>query len=208
MSISKEILEQYRALRASTVYEGAGKCGDMGSEIRPVGEDTRIVAPAFTVRCWPGDGSAMMRAVDEAERGAVLVIDAGSSHSATWGGGATLAAIHRGLAGVVSNGSVRDVEQIHASRFPVFCTGISVRGGVRNHRGWTGIPIAVGGAVIHPGDLIVADIDGVVVVPQERAEETLLNALKRKAHEEESDRRLAEGTSYSVLTGIKLTLPG
>jgi len=203
MSIPQDILEQFRTLAAATVYEGAGKSGDMAPEIRPVGDAVRIVAPAFTVRCWPGDGSAMMRAVDEAAPGDVLVIDAGSDRSTAWGGAGTVAARYRGLAGVVTNGTVRDVAQIRALGFAVFSAGIAVRGAVRNHRGWTGIPVTVGDAIVNPGDLIVSDIDGVVVVPRDRLEETLERALKRKAHEEEADRRLGSGTSYREWTGIK-----
>ena len=203
MSISNELLERYRDLAASTVYEGAGKSGDMSPDIRPVTEANRIVARAFTVRCWVGDGSAMMRSVDEAEPGDVLVIDAGSNRACGWGGGATLAAKYRGLAGTITNGTVRDVAQIRASGYAVFASGICVRGAVRNHRGWTGIPISVGDALIHPGDLIISDHDGVVVVPQDQAEEVLEKALKRRAHEQEADRRLSTGTSYREWTGIK-----
>ena len=203
MPISDTLLQQYRDLAAATVYEGAGKSGDMSPEIRPVTEQCRIVARAYTVRCWPGDGSAMMRSVDEAAPGDVLVIDAGAPRACGWGGGASVAAKFRGLAGTITNGTVRDVAQIRSLGYPTFAGGICVRGAMRNQRGWTNIPVPVGEAIVHPGDLVIADIDGVVVVPAVRAEEVLEAALKRRAHEEEADRRLSAGTPYSDWTGTR-----
>jgi 4-hydroxy-4-methyl-2-oxoglutarate aldolase len=202
MPIDTSIIEQYAGLPASTVYEGAEKLGDMSPDIRPLFDHARIVGPAFTVKCPAGDLTAMMRSVDLAEPGDVLVIDGGGSNRVTcWGGSGSVAAKYRGIAGVVTNGGARDAAQIRGLDFPVFCAGVSVRGGLRNHRGWTGIPVSVGGVVVNPGDLVIADLDGVVVVAQERVEEVLERSLKRLAHEREAERRLSEGTPYSVWTG-------
>lgn len=203
MRTDDAILALFRDYSAATLYEAAGKVGDLPAHIRPVGGDSRIVGLAFTIRCWPGDASAMMRSIDDAKPGDVLVIDAGSEDSTVWGGAATVAAKHRGLAGVVTNGKVRDVDQIRALQFPVFSSGVSIHGAVRNHRGWSSLPIAIGASVINPGDIVVSDSDGVVVVSATTAAETLERAAKRKAHELEADRCLASGTPYREWTGVK-----
>lgn len=203
MSIPPDMLAQFAKLPASTVYEGAGKLGDMAPSIRPLFEEARLCGPAFTVKCFPGDLRAMMAAVDLAQPGDILVIDGGGSDRVTtWGGAATVGAAFRKLGGVVTNGSVRDAPQIRRLGFPVFCAGHTVRGGLRNHPGWTGLPVAVGDVVVRPGDLVLGDLDGVVVVARERLEEVLEKSLARFRHEQEADRRLSEGVPYSVWTGV------
>lgn len=203
MPIPPDLLAGFAGLGAATVYEGAGKLGDMAPTIRPLFEGARLCGSAFTVKCFPGDLRAMTAAVDLAQPGDVLVIDGGGSDRVTtWGGAATVAAKRRGLAGVVTNGCVRDGEQIRSLGFPVFAAGHTVRGGLRNHAGWTAIPISVGDVVVQPGDLVIGDLDGVVVVAAERLADVLEKALARRQHEDEADRRLAEGVPYSVWTGV------
>jgi 4-hydroxy-4-methyl-2-oxoglutarate aldolase len=203
MPIAPDLLSGFAGLGAATVYEGAGKIGDMAPAIRPLFEGARLCGPAFTVKCFPGDLRAMMAAVDLAHPGDVLVIDGGGSDRVTtWGGAATVAAKHRGLAGVVTNGCARDGEQIRSLRFPVFAAGHTVRGGLRNHPGWTAIPVSVGDVVVQPGDLVIGDLDGVVVVAAARLGEVLERSLARRRHEEEADFRLGEGVPYSVWTGV------
>lgn len=116
----------------------------------------------------------MRRAVDEALPRHVLVIDGGGTNRSTmWGGSAMIVAQRRGLEGVVTNGATRDVEQIRRLRFPVFCSGAFVRGGVRNHEGWVGVPVAVGDVCVNLGDLVIADLDGVVGIAKDRIEAVL-----------------------------------
>lgn len=188
---------------AATLYEAAGKAGDMSPGIRPLERGMRVVGRAFTVRCWQGDGSAFMRAVDLAAEGDVLVIDSGAGASSTcWGGTGTVAAMQRRLGGVVTNGSVRDVKEIVAAGFPVFCAGASVRGVTRSGSGEVGTPISVGGVVVAPGDLVVGDEDGVVVVSGDSMDKVYPAALERKAREEDYTRRILAGERYSVITGV------
>jgi 4-hydroxy-4-methyl-2-oxoglutarate aldolase len=183
-------LEALRGLPASAVYEANGRHGDLSPDIRPLFEGARLVGPAFTVKCWPGDLTAMRRAVDGAAPGDVLVIDVGGPATSTaWGGSAAIVAQRRGLAGVVTNGTTRDTDQIREMRFPVFCAGASVRGGAKSQPGWTGIPIAIGGVVVHPGDLVLADSDGVVVVGRSRLETVLQAAIE---YQRKSDLRVAQ----------------
>ncbi|MBU1361254.1 MAG: RraA family protein [Gammaproteobacteria bacterium] len=182
---------------AATVYEAAGKCGDMAPSIRPVGDACRLLGRAYTVRCWPSDGLAFMRAVEMAEPGDVLVIDSGGTDRSTvWGGSATIRAKHRGIAGVVTNGAVRDVATIRALEFPVWSTGICVRGGVANHPGWHNTVVSVCDVAVGPGDIVLADIDGVVVVPSANAAEVLEKTKAQAEKEKGADERLRAGGSY------------
>jgi 4-hydroxy-4-methyl-2-oxoglutarate aldolase len=190
-------------MRAATIYEAAGKIGDMAPSIRCCVPGTSLIGRAFTVKCWPGDGSAFLNAIGDVPPGWVMVIDGGDSERlGCWGGSATLAARQRGIAGVVTNGSVRDMHIISELRFPVFAAGTSVRGGVRHHPGWTGIPIAVGGVPVHHGDLVVADDDGVVVVPADRISAIIPAALARQAMEKETEAKLRAGGDFAQLANL------
>ena len=114
--------------------------------IRPVFTGIRVAGAAFTVKCLPGDMTAAVLAIYEAKPGDILVIDAGGTdRSMIWGGISGLAAKIRGIGGCVTNGAVRDVEELESIGFPVFAATVSVRGIVRNHSGWRRIPISVGG---------------------------------------------------------------
>jgi 4-hydroxy-4-methyl-2-oxoglutarate aldolase len=195
---------RFDVFNASTLYEAAGKTGDMAPAIRALSVGTRVLGRAFTVRCWQGDGSAFTRAVDLALAGDVLVIDSGAGEAATcWGGTATSVAIRRKIAGVITNGSVRDVQEIRASKFPVFCAGSSVRGGVRHGAGELSIAVSVGNVVVTPGDLVVGDDDGVVVIPERLLENVFLAAVIRKRYEDEIARRVNAGDSYSTVTATE-----
>src|SRR2546421_9151381 len=121
-------------LPAATVYEASGKHGDMSPAIRQMVPGTRLFGTAFTVRCLPGDFAAVLRAIDHAKRGDVLVVDAGGSERVTaLGGTSCLAAKTRGVAGVVLNAACRDLDEIRAMKFPVYALGASVRGTLRSH---------------------------------------------------------------------------
>ena len=192
-------LERYQGLPAAAVYESNGRRGDMSPRIRPLFDAARLIGPAFTVKCWPGDLGAMRWAVDHAAPGDVLVIDAGDTgEMAFWGGGATIAAQRRGLAGIVTNGAVRDAAQIREAGFPVFAAGIALRAGTRHHPGWTGIAVSVGDVAVRPGDLVVGDLDGVVVVAAEQVREVLERAAERQREDGAREARLRAGEPYDI----------
>lgn len=175
----------------------------MSGEVRQVVPGGRLAGPALTVRCFPADMRAVIRAIDTARPGDVLVIDVGpQERTTTWGGTASLAARTRALAGCVTNGAVRDVEEIIEVGLPVFAAGIRPQGVLKNHPGWIGIPVAVGGVPVHSGDLVVADADGVVVVPRERLDEVLERAPEIERAESDKLKRVSEGESLSRFFGI------
>ena len=191
-----KILKLLSRLPAATIYEASGKHGDMSPAIRQMVPGARLFGPAFTVRCLPGDFAAVLRAIDHAKRGDVLVIDAGGSERVTaLGGTSSLAARTKGLAGAVVNAACRDLDEIRDMKFPVYALGASVRGTLRNHPGWLQVPVSVGGTVVSPGDLVVGDADGVVVVARGRLAQTAKKAAAQKKLEVARDRAVRGGAS-------------
>ncbi|MET0974459.1 MAG: RraA family protein [Leifsonia sp.] len=170
-------------LGASTVYEGSGQDWWVDPRIRPAWSGARIVGPAFTVKLGFGDNLAIQHAVREAPAGSVLVVDGDNGEFGHWGGILTEIAVLRGLAGLVIYGTVRDIDEIELIGFPVFSTGIAMRHAKKSDPGTIGGEISLAGRVVHTGDIVVADADGVVIVPQDSLESALANAQAR--HERE-----------------------
>lgn len=196
---------EFDGIPAATVYEAMGRRGDMAPDVRPVVPGTRLAGPAFTVKCPVGDALAVFRALEQAKPGDVLVIDAGATARATaWGGTMTRAAIERKLAGCVTNGAIRDTAEIRELGFAAFGTGTSVRGPLVSHPGWLGVAISVGDVVVSPGDLIIADDDGVVVVPVAEVAEIALKSREQFAYEAERDRRVEAGEGLAGVLKLNL----
>jgi 4-hydroxy-4-methyl-2-oxoglutarate aldolase len=145
------------------------------------------------VRCSPGDNLAIHLAVEQAPRGSVLVVTADDFVAGYWGEVLTVAAEAAGIVGLVIDGGVRDVAAMTRRRFPVFSRGISVRGTIKASAPSVGQPILMTGVPIAAGDLVVADDDGVVVVPAAIAHEVAKAAAEREANEGDKRRRLAAG---------------
>jgi 4-hydroxy-4-methyl-2-oxoglutarate aldolase len=185
-----------RSMSAATIWEAAGKRGDMSPRIKPLFAEARVAGPAFTVKMFPGETLAAVRAVDAAPAGSVIVIDAGAAErGVSWGGTATFAASRKGIAGLVTNGTVRDLAEILDRKFSVFATGASLVAGLRGHPGWLEIPISIGEVVVHPGDFIVGDLDGVVVVPAAQVVEVAQRAVVQRDREVEREKMLLRGAT-------------
>lgn len=203
MPITDSLAARLGEFAAATLYEALGKTGGMTPDIRPMIPGARMAGIAYTVRILGSATAAVLTAVAEAPPGAVLVIDTGSvGQATTWGGTSGLAAKVRGLAGMVTNGLVRDIDEMIELGLPVFAAGVSVIGTLKNHPGWRGIPIAIGGVVVHPGDFVIGDSDGVAVVPAARAGETISAARGQRAREAERDGRIRAGESIIDVLGL------
>ena len=198
-----DAVQRLAQLPVATVYEAAGKLGDVAPHIRPMIDGVRLAGPAFTLKTMPGDNLAVFAAIDAAPPGSVLVIDGGGSERVTiWGGTSTVAAKTKGLAGCVTNAAVRDIEEIRAARFPVYAPCTSVRGVSRSHPGWMGIPVCIGDAIVRPGDVVLGDADGLLIVPVERIVDIAMAATERRAAEEANDARLRAGESIRSVLNI------
>ena len=155
------------ALGAATLGESGAR--PMPPRIRPVWPGATVAAPAYPVRCTPGDNLAVHVAVSRAPSGSVLVVDVGDvSDRGYWGEVLTTGALARGIGGLVIDGGVRDVAALERLGFPVFSRTVALRGATKVERGAIGSPVDVAGVPVAPGDWVVGDVDGVVVVPGDR----------------------------------------
>ena len=176
-------LDRLLSLGTSTVYEGSGMDWWVDPRIRPVWKGAKAVGPAYTVHAKDGDNLAIQRGLREAPAGSVLVVEAGGQEFGYWGGILTEIALLRGLSGLVINGTVRDIDEIELLQFPVFATGVAMRHASKKDAGTIGEPISLAGRAVSTGDVVVADTDGVVIVPQASLEDALTNAETRAEKE-------------------------
>ena len=203
----KELVDKFRDLSVSTIHESIGKNvrSVMDPGIKPIALGMKLAGTAITVQSYPGDNITVHRAMALAEPGDVLVIDGGGILGVMFGAQMAYQCRRQGVAGVVVDGSVRDVAEIRRMNFPCFARIISPQGSVKENPGSINIPIKCGGVIVRPGDIIVGDDDGVVVVRPENAEEVLEKATQREKREEEIRKLIDQGkTSYELYNFEKI----
>lgn len=182
--ISPADIEQLKLFGAATVYEAQGAFGALDHGIKPVDPTCRLDGPAFTVDMRPADNLMLHYALLKAQRGDVLVVDAkGFMEAGPWGDVLTAQALQIGLAGLVINGTARDGNAIIESGFPVFSRGLSIKGTGKFQPGRVNVPIMIGDTVINPGDMVVGDRDGVVVVPKDNVQAVIKSSIVREEKE-------------------------
>jgi 4-hydroxy-4-methyl-2-oxoglutarate aldolase len=192
------LLDQYTNLSSALLHEALGKRGAFNHDVKPVYPGARIVGVALPIKGYPGDNLMLHLAISLAKPGDVLVATVeGYTEAGIWGEIASTAALARGIKGLVTDGAVRDVDATAALNFPVFARGISIKGTTKKQAGYLNSPINIAGVTVNPGDIILGDTDGVVVVPLEEAEKVLVSA--RKIIERES-RMLEAITCEQALT--------
>ncbi|KRC04560.1 4-hydroxy-4-methyl-2-oxoglutarate aldolase [Hydrogenophaga sp. Root209] len=207
MAITEVQTLQLRDLGAATVYEAQGAKGALDSGMKPIDPTVRLVGPAFPVDCRPADNLVLHYAVQKAKPGDVLVVDAkGFMEAGPWGDVLTIQAMKVGIAGLVINGCVRDANTIIELGFPVFCRGLSIKGTAKNQPGKVNVPVSIGDVLIQPGDVIVGDRDGLVVVPAEELVSTIAASLIREEKEALQRKAIAEGAYTADLLGFTRTL--
>ncbi len=182
------------AFGVATVHEAIGRTGYLGPAIRPGWPGARADGTAVTALCWPGDNLMIHAAVEQCRPGDLLVVTT-TSRSADGAFGELLATslAHRGVRGLVTTGGVRDVAALQAMGFPVFSAAVSAQGTVKATAGAVNVPVSIGGQRITPGDAVIADDDGVVVVPRAAVAGALAAAAARAHKEDVSRAALAAG---------------
>lgn len=191
------------ALGTATIGEAAPSARIVALPLRPLAPDMVAAGPALTVRCRPGDNLALHRAIAAAVPGDVLVVDyGGSTESGPFGEIMALACQLRGIAGLVTDGSVRDSARLIEMGFPVFARGLNIRGTTKLDRGEIGQPVTLGGVRIERGDLVVADADAVLVVPAADADAALSAGEARGAKEARMMERLRAGETSLQILGL------
>jgi 4-hydroxy-4-methyl-2-oxoglutarate aldolase len=191
----------------ATVHEAQGRTGLMLPYMRPVYLGAHVAGPAVTVYCHPGDNLMIHAAIELCRHGDVLVVTTKSESTDGMFGEllATSCQAHA-IAGVVIEAGVRDVADITAMQFPVFSKAISSMGTVKETAGSVNIDVVCAGAIVHPGDIIVADTDGVVVVPRRDAAEVVRLSEERLAKEAKNREQLKLGKLGLDMYGLRAKL--
>jgi len=199
----QNLIKEIGSFEAATVHEAYGGKGALASDIKPIDSLRRLCGPAVTVACRPGDNLMLHKAIYVAEPGDVLVATVGGyTEAGPWGEIMTLAAQARDIAGLIIDGSVRDSRSIRDLRFPVFSKALSIKGTTKDSLGLVNHPINLGGVTINPGDLILGDADGIVVVARQDIAEVLTQCRLRHEKEEKIKEELKRGKSTLELFGF------
>ncbi len=173
--------DAFRQLSPTTLADFLTRARVMDAFIRPLWPGApRIAGPAYPVRCAPGDNLMLHAAIHLAPPGSVVVVDGGDANYALAGGNVCAVAQRRGIAGFVLDGAIRDIAEIRAAGFPVFARGVIPIAGTKNMLGTLNARISCGGVDVAPLDIIVADEEGIVVVPL-ADREWILQSAKTKA---------------------------
>jgi RraA family protein len=191
------------ALTTALLSDALGKTGGLDHDMKCLSAKCRMAGPAATLRVHTADILMVTKAISMCPEGAVLVIDGqGELNTALWGILTTLAARLKGLEGVVIDGAVRDIEGIRRERFPVFARAVVPNAGGAEYAGEMGIPIQCGGMVVSPGDWIVGDDDGVVVVPAARVNDVIELAERVQAVETRIEAEIRQGKDLASLARV------
>jgi 4-hydroxy-4-methyl-2-oxoglutarate aldolase len=197
----QSFVERFSALDTATLYE-SGARATMNSEIKALSGDRRLVGQAFPIMCPPGDNLMIHVGVARASEGDVLVVQCHDHSYGVWGEVLTVSAIARGIAGVIIDGSVRDLGAIRKLNFPLFARGTALRGAEKAARGTVGEVITCAGAPVWPGDLIVADESGIVIMRAHESDQILAKAEERGRKELVLMEELRTGQTTMELLGL------
>jgi len=199
-----ELVRKLGEFGTATVHEAQGRTGLMLPYMRPIYAAARIASPAVTVLCHPGDNLMFHAAIEVCKPGDCLVVATFSDSTDGFFGEllATSCQAH-GIKGLVIHAGVRDVADLTAMQFPAFSRAISAQGTVKETAGYVNIEIACAGAVVHPGDVIVGDVDGIVVVPRQDAAEVVRLCEARLAKEAKNRERLKAGELGLDMYGLR-----
>ncbi|MGX9697961.1 4-carboxy-4-hydroxy-2-oxoadipate aldolase/oxaloacetate decarboxylase [Janthinobacterium lividum] len=206
-TVSIATLHALRQLGAATIYEAQGAKGALDSGIKPIAPGMRLAGPALTVDTRPADNLMLHYAMLKARSGDVLVVDAkGFMEAGVWGDVFTEQAQRIGLAGLVIHGAVRDAAAMTQAGFPVFSRGLSIKGTGKHQPGRLNVTITIGDVGIDPGDIIVGDQDGVVVVRRHEVDDVLLKSRQREEKEAQFRQQIRDGATTVELLGLDETL--
>ncbi len=192
----QELVKAFASLPVANVSDSMARMTAGGAKLRPMHASGGMAGVALTVRARPGDNLMLHKAINMAQPGDVIVVDAGGDTTNALMGELMLAyAIKRGVAGFVLNGAIRDVDAFVETNLPTFAVGVTHRGPYKNGPGEINVPISLDGMVIAPGDIVIGDSDGVLAVPQAEAAEILKKTQAKQDAETRQMQAIAQGTN-------------
>lgn len=200
-------INKYSHIPTPVIGDVMGRQNIMDARIRPRWDGARFVGPALTIMTYPSDNFMIHVGVSLAQEDDILVVDAGNYQNAgLWGEILTINAMHRKVKGIVIDGAVRDVKEIEELQFPMFASGINARGGYKSNPGTVNVPVSCGGVAVCPGDLIVADENGVAVIPRLDIEDVYEECLKKINSEKQTMEQLKQGKDTFEIMNMQETL--
>lgn len=186
------LIQQFRNLPATAISDAMEGLSNLDSAIKPLKDEFRMAGRALTVKIPVGDNSAVLKAIGEAKPGDIIVVDCkGDTYRAIAGDFVVGMMQTMEIGGLVVDGVIRDLEAIKELNFPVFSKGTTVASSGKAGVGETNVPISCGGVTVYPGDIIIGDIDGVVVVPKDKGEKILVKAKDKITKDEQRAEKYA-----------------
>lgn len=200
-------IEAIAKFSPATIHEAQGRRGALSSRIKPVDYRMKLCGPAFTVKCAPRDNIMLQLAINYAQPGDIIVVSAGEYEEAgSFGDVLANACLAKGIGGLVTDSGVRDTLQLRELGFPVFSLSVCIKGTVKETLTSTNDPIVVGGELIFPGDIVVGDADGLVVVRREEAMEVSRLCQAREDAEAEYIEAYKAGKSVIEVSKLEAVL--
>jgi len=192
--VPDHFIQAFRGLPVANVSDCMARMTAAGPRLRPMHKKGYLIGSALTVKCRPGDNLMIHKALTMAQKGDVIVVDAGGDlTNALFGEIMTATAVAIGVAGIVLNGAVRDAEEIGQGEFPLYAAGVTHRGPYKDGPGEINVPIAIDGMVIQPGDLMLGDADGLLCVPYDSLQSVLEATLQKMDAEKKMLADIAAG---------------